>query len=283
MSIARIEPAKPLKPRPNIARARRRAPRHPIAPEKRLRKAVRKLFTDYHGHLVNILLALARRRRRIQLDDGTEGLDGALKSAAAYGAFVFAHSTYKTEVGASAADTAASAKKQTAKAIKRPVTTDLSKQEDRFAGWVNDKSQEKMAESIDRARDIYDAWDELDEDDEDYDDEDALEERLDEGLDGLAGAAIAYASLAFGGAFGDMIKESQTDSGVSTYTWLSQLDSHVRPSHEALEGEECSWDDPPLQPGEEPTGDPAIDEPAHPGTSPNCRCVSSPGEVDSDE
>lgn len=218
----------------------------------------------------------AVRHRTRKLDDSADpepDIRSALKSAATYGAYLIAHSDFLREIMGSAADTAESARKQTGRAIKRDVTTDLGKQEKNFADWVNGETDKKMSASLERAEEVYDIWGELTEESEDYDD--ALERRLDEGLDGIVGGALAYASLAFGGMFGDMIKEAQTDSGVSTYTWLSQMDSHVRPAHAALDGEEASWDDPPLKADVSDN-----EEDDHPGEDYNCRCVASPNDPD---
>lgn len=58
----------------------------------------------------------------------------------------------------------------------------------------------------------------------------------------------------------------QTNAGVKRYTWSTSGDERVRPDHASLDGQECSWDDPPLE---------GIDgEKLHPGEDIQCRCVA---------
>jgi SPP1 gp7 family putative phage head morphogenesis protein len=229
------------------------------------------LFDDYHGFLVKRVLHVAGQRHLQASVEDKQTLKEALKSAAAYGAYLLDHSPFRREVKGAAADTANSARRQTAKALGKPVDTSLAKQEHSLFVSTDDKAQEKMDESIERAESIYDEWDELSEDSEDYEDEEALAARLDEGLSGLSGAVLAAASLYFGYEFGQMIQEAQTDSGVSEYVWLSMRDSHTRPEHQALDGEVAAWDDPPLKAEDSDNG-----EDDHPGEDFNCRCVASP-------
>ena len=91
----------------------------------------------------------------------------------------------------------------------------------------------------------------------------------------MTGGALAWAALAFGDMFADMNKGAQEDAGVSSYTWLSMNDSHVRPAHAALDGETADWDDPPLKADVSTNG-----EDDHAGEDWNCRCIASPNEPD---
>lgn len=61
---------------------------------------------------------------------------------------------------------------------------------------------------------------------------------------------------------GQVTKIRQENAGIVSYTWSTSRDGRVRESHEALEGEEFSWNSPP--------------EPGHPGDDYQCRCVAIP-------
>jgi SPP1 gp7 family putative phage head morphogenesis protein len=217
------------------------------------------------------LLMQAVRHPVRALKDGNLHVKSALKSAAEYGVYLLNTSTFNAEVKGSAGDIAMSARKQTSAALKKPVDTDLGNQEESLFDATVRKSKEQMDLSIQRAEDVYDIWDELPEDAEDFEDEDALEERLNDGLSGVEGGALAAASMYYAWTFGQMIQEAQTDAGVSEYVWLSMRDSHTRPEHEALDGEIASWDDPPLK-----AEDSSIGKDCHAGEDANCRCVASP-------
>ena len=123
------------------------------------------------------------------------------------------------------------------------------------------------------------AWDIFDEfvDDEDID-PDELDAKLQDGLDGIGGRALALASLAFTAAFSEAIQQAQRDAGVSQYIWRTMHDSHVRPDHDALDEQVCDWDDPPLTADKSDNG-----EDCHPGEDYNCRCVAEPIEPEEEE
>lgn len=55
----------------------------------------------------------------------------------------------------------------------------------------------------------------------------------------------------------------QADAGITHYTWSTSLDSRVRDTHEAKEGQTFAWNSPPSDTG-------------HPGEDINCRCVAVP-------
>lgn len=55
--------------------------------------------------------------------------------------------------------------------------------------------------------------------------------------------------------------------GVTHYIWTTVGDADVRDSHAEMEGQICSWEDPPEVEGEGAH---------HPGDFPNCRCFASP-------
>jgi len=58
----------------------------------------------------------------------------------------------------------------------------------------------------------------------------------------------------------------QQAAGIEKYIWSTSNDERVRESHEEMDGEVCSWSDPPL----------VDDEHVHPGDPINCRCVATP-------
>jgi SPP1 gp7 family putative phage head morphogenesis protein len=55
--------------------------------------------------------------------------------------------------------------------------------------------------------------------------------------------------------------------GATHYVWRTMQDEQVRPAHADLEGEVCSFADPPEVEGEGAH---------HPGEFPNCRCFAEP-------
>lgn len=94
---------------------------------------------------------------------------------------------------------------------------------------------------------------------------DVLVERL--GISERHGQLIARTEIA---RLNSAVTEStQRQAGVERYKWRSAHDSRVRPRHRELDGTVHAWSQPPAGAG--PYGDPA-----HPGSSPNCRCVAIP-------
>ena len=76
---------------------------------------------------------------------------------------------------------------------------------------------------------------------------------------------------------GQLTRARQMRLGISIYIWSTSKDERVRPSHDALEGKECLWDDPTVfrDPGgawQKREGIGAYI--GHPGTDFQCRCVS---------
>ena len=64
-------------------------------------------------------------------------------------------------------------------------------------------------------------------------------------------------------------ESTQQAAGITRYKWRSSRDQRTRERHRELDGTEHDWANPPEGAG--PYG-----EPAHPGQSPNCRCVAIP-------
>jgi SPP1 gp7 family putative phage head morphogenesis protein len=70
--------------------------------------------------------------------------------------------------------------------------------------------------------------------------------------------------------YGEVQQERQQALGVDGYIWRTVNDQRVRDNHSALDGERCSWDDPPDGGGTDE------DEAGHPGSGINCRCYAEP-------
>lgn len=65
-----------------------------------------------------------------------------------------------------------------------------------------------------------------------------------------------------GNASANAQQQSQTDAGITHYTWVTAHDERVRPEHKARDGKIFAWNDPPSD--------------GHPGQAVRCRCVSVP-------
>lgn len=65
---------------------------------------------------------------------------------------------------------------------------------------------------------------------------------------------------------GQLNKIRQTNAGIARYVWSTSNDERVRESHRELDGQEFSWNDPPLIEG----------EPLNPGDDFQCRCIALP-------
>lgn len=63
-------------------------------------------------------------------------------------------------------------------------------------------------------------------------------------------------------------QERQTAAGITEYIWTTSNDERVRETHEELDGETFSWDDPPV------TND--AGDRNHPGEDYQCRCIAYP-------
>lgn len=61
-------------------------------------------------------------------------------------------------------------------------------------------------------------------------------------------------------------QERQQQVGIEKYEWSTSQDERVRDSHAEMDGEICSWDDPPMVDGER----------VHAGMAVNCRCAALP-------
>jgi SPP1 gp7 family putative phage head morphogenesis protein len=270
--------ARKAKRRTSLAKIRARAPKHPIGPEQQIRAALTRIFRAYHKHIRQLIVTLAHRQQRKDADTPDEH---AIQASAAIAAHQLLYRTpFRQMLRHAAQKTADSAAKQTKAALKlgADYAPDLSDTADELGDRVFLGASELMLRSADRGLEIFDEWDDLDpETSPRAGDVSALGSMLDDGLDGITGTALAWAGLAFGDAFAEMIKDSQQEAGVSQAMWLSQRDSHVRASHLALDGEIFSWDDPPLKAEDADSG-----EDCFPGSDFGCRCVASAVDPDND-
>lgn len=92
--------------------------------------------------------------------------------------------------------------------------------------------------------------------------QDAIEERL----GSMATNAERIARDQVGKLNGSLTEYRQTQAGIRKYTWRTVGDQRVRDSHAGMEGEVCSWDDPPIVDGEA----------VNPGQPIECRCFAEP-------
>lgn len=263
--------AKKASRRTRLQQIRRLAPKHPPAPEARIRLAITKLLRAYHKHIIETLLAYApiyqAKHGRVTLSAKDDPIISTVTTGLKnQGKQLLNSSQLKKRLDDEAQKTAESARRQVAEALGMEASElpyEIEEQIEALANGIYDKVDSFMGESIERAEDILDDWTDLS--------LDTLEDELDGGLDGILGSALGSAALIFGFAWGDMNKNLQEDAGVEKYMWVTAGDAKVRPSHRALDGEIASWDDPPLK-----SEDSDIEEDCDPGQDYGCRCVASP-------
>lgn len=280
--------------------ARKRAPRHPPAPEAKIRAAIIAVMQSFHKELARRaakrFLSGAKRHDAVdgddlddQLDDLDDDAEPEKKSGwlgllffelwAGFKASVDSDS-FRNKLTSAASATAKSARDQTAKTLGLPKSfqPDLADASDTLVEDSYSSTVDNAGDSMDRVQDILD---DIDVDDPEYSDldeqdiENDVTQKLEDGLDSIMGKALMGAALAFGVAFADMILNSQNEAGVSQYVWISMSDDRVRPAHFDLDGQTCDWDNPPLTADVSSNG-----EDDHPGEDYNCRCVASPIEPD---
>jgi SPP1 gp7 family putative phage head morphogenesis protein len=90
-------------------------------------------------------------------------------------------------------------------------------------------------------------------------------------LEGWLARAVNSASNQITQSSAELNQRRQEDMGITDYVWLAQHDGKTRPEHAALDGQECSYSDPPLS-----AEDSDIGEPCNPGDDYGCRCMASP-------
>jgi len=74
----------------------------------------------------------------------------------------------------------------------------------------------------------------------------------------------------------DITQAQQRDAGVNEYIWSTAKDERVRPCHADLDGQRCSWDEPPEQWYDTKKKGRVYCGYAHPGEFYLCRCVPKP-------
>jgi hypothetical protein len=207
-----------------------------------------------------------RKARKLSLNSEPM-MKSAFTELSDFGHHHLGASGFHSKVKEQAQKTADSASRQVAKALDLTAfDPDLAEQVDELTDGLYDVASGKIGDSIERASDVLEQWAEGEEPDLDI-----LDGQLDEGLDGILGGALALVALHYGWGWGEMNKSAQDEAGVSSYIWIAQHDSAVRPEHLALDGEEADWDDPPLSAEDSSSG-----EECHAGEDFNCRCVASP-------
>ena len=85
---------------------------------------------------------------------------------------------------------------------------------------------------------------------------------LDDRYEVAEGHAKLVARDQVGKFMGELNQQRQQDLGVTSFIWRTARDNRVREAHQALEGEEFSWDSPPAE--------------GIPGEPINCRCQAEP-------
>jgi len=267
--------------RERLARIRRLAPKHPSAPEARIRLEFARILGAFHDKVrarVRQLAQLPKRSAsgplRVEARTASEHAHaGALDDLKAQGRHMLAQSGLRKNVRAQAQKTADSTRKQVAKAINRPTApADLSTHETKLTDDTYDIAAFRIDDSVDRAGEILTQFD------LDADELDDLDDEVTQSLDGALGLGLAAVGILFGAVWGAMNRQTQTDNGVGSYVWLSQKDSVVRPEHLALDGQEADWDTPLLTAEDSSNGDEC-----YPGDDYNCRCVAAPVPPDEEE
>lgn len=227
--------------------------------------ALVKALRTFHERIHKELIASVRKPVALAWDD--IGLHDAYRRLLAYGGAVASEEEFTKAVIEAANNTARSARLQVAKALGlASVVAPLLRQVDDIVVGMRQRLEERITASLDRARDVFRDWRTDDEADVG-----ALETKLDEGLDGITGGAVAGVSLLFGSVWADMNHEVQVSAGVGSYIWVAQRDKFTRRAHAALDDQLCEWRSPPLKASESSNG-----EPCHPGDDFNCRCIAAP-------
>ncbi len=247
-----------------VTPARERAPKHPAGPEAHVRLACVTLHQALAAEIKRLAREHAPMLRVIRTDESplTSSIAAALTDSGRYLA-----STLPVQVMRAADATAKSVRDQTRAVTRRASTADLAPIAAEYAGRVVDRMDEDFDETIECSMAMLEQWaldGELDEDD--------LDQMLDDCSDGKRGMLLAWLFMAFGWMFGQMVREEQKGAGVERAEWVTMRDTHVRPSHRAMDGTVFSWDGPPPLPGAlSSSGDDCF-----PGDDYGCRCLASP-------
>lgn len=166
-----------------------------------------------------------------------------------------------------AENTASSARTQVALALGLAMLPALlANQIDALVAGIRQRTEQAVVDSMARAANVFRDW--QDTEDEDAD---ALDGKLDDGLGGILGGAVAGAGLIFGAVWADMNRETQASAGVTSAVWVAQRDKFTRPAHAALDEKVFRWDSPPLKASESSNG-----QDCFPGDDFGCRCLAAP-------
>jgi SPP1 gp7 family putative phage head morphogenesis protein len=230
-----------------MAVSKKKAPKHPVAPEAKLRSAMAAALKPSADRLAAAISQGDHEAVREALADLSSKLD---------------RSTFEDMVTVSAVETADSARRQVAQILgldDDDFDPDMEAEIAQMVDNLHDIATGAAADMIERANDLLDG-------DDDISDGDAQDS-----LDGAVGTALGLTSMAFVYGFAKFNRIAQSDAGVKSYTWHSLHDDRVRAAHEHLDGVEFDWDDPPLGADESSSG-----EDCHAGEDFNCRCTADP-------
>jgi len=236
------------------AELRRRAPKHPVGIEARLRLIVAAVARAHNPHL-----KVAWLHRNARTD--------------APRARTVARKELRSTVTPLAHDMAKNVHAQVAESLgvqARDLEVDLSEQTYGFVDGLVSILEDYPVEATKHVSQAFAEWESVAEEDRTRE---ALSALLDGALDGAESQLQTSVRLLFGNTFADMNQATQKQAGVTGYHWLSRRDGSVRPEHAELDDpdEIYEWDDPPLKADKSSNG-----EDDHPGDDYNCRCIAVP-------
>jgi SPP1 gp7 family putative phage head morphogenesis protein len=246
-------------------KARENAPKIPAGPEARIRGEVARVLQAFHVRIRDELRTFARaklQRRALAAND--PALDSLLDSLRRLGLSIVAASGIEQAVRRAAEDMSLSAREQVQAALRKTVPASLQGQVQALVNGVLESVNKRVDASLERAQDVFRDWDE-------NEDIEALDTKLDSGLGGILGGALAVTGMIYSAIWADMNADAQESVDVTEYVWVAQRDKVTRPEHAALDNAVANWNEPPLKASQSSSG-----EDCHAGEDYNCRCVAAP-------
>ncbi len=228
--------------------------------------AISKILITFHKQIRVEILAYASRRSLSWIDSEPR-LKAIFEQLLARARRRLGSDEFAQVIEDAARLTGESARKQVAEALGLDsVPADLKSNIQDLIDAAESIVADKLVDSLDRAHDVFNEWMDGEEQDPEV-----LDTRLDDGLGGILGGALAGMALAYGAIWADMNADAQEAAGVTEYVWVAQRDAVTRPAHRELDNAVCNWDDPPLKASQSSSG-----EDCHAGTDFNCRCLAAP-------